>query len=72
MRKDNLCYTLPSEGLLPKPPLDIIQNFSMSWIILIQHILKLEVRRTKSVAEVLREYPTTVYTEKEKSQRNEF
>jgi hypothetical protein len=61
MTMDNLCNTLPSEGLLPKSPLDIIQNFSMRRIILVQHVLKLEVGRTKSIAEVLCEYPTTVY-----------
>ena len=40
---DHLCDTLPSEGLLPKSPLDITQNFSMGRIVLVQHVLKLEV-----------------------------
>ena len=61
MSMDNLCDTLPSKGLLPKSPLDITQNFSMCRIVLVQHVLKLEVGWTKSVAEVLSEYPTAVY-----------
>lgn len=66
MSKDDSPNTLPSKGLLPKPPLDIVQNFCMSRIIFIQHVFKLEVCRTESVAEVLREHPTAVYTKREK------
>ena len=57
---DNLCDALPCEGFLPKPTLDIIQNLSMSRVILVQHVLQLKVCRSESVAEMLGEDPTTV------------
>jgi hypothetical protein len=60
MGMDNLCDALACEGLFPKPPLYIIQNLSMSRVVLVQHVFQLEVRRPKSIAEMLGEDPTTV------------
>ena len=60
MSVDNLCDALACEGLLPKSPLDIVQNLSMSRVVLVQHVLQLKVRRPESIAEMLGEDPTTV------------
>ena len=53
--------TLSSIRLLPKPPLDVVENLRMRGVVLIEDILELEVRRPKPVTEVLRKDPAAVY-----------
>ena len=59
---DDLCDTFTGESLLSEAPLDVVQNFGVRRIILVQDVLELEVRGTKPVAEVLSENPTAVCT----------
>jgi len=61
MSVDHLSNTLASEGLLSEPSLDIVKDFSVRWVVLVQHILELKVGWTESVAEVLGEDPAAVW-----------
>jgi hypothetical protein len=57
---DRLGNTLSSESFFTESPLDVVQDFSMSGITFIQHILELQVSGTETVAEMLSKDPTTV------------
>jgi hypothetical protein len=57
---DGLCDTLSREGLLTEPSFDVVQDFSVGGVGFIQNIFELQVRRTKTVAEVLSKDPATV------------
>jgi len=61
MSVDNLSNTLASEGLLSEPSLDIVKDFSVRWVVLVQYILELKVGWTESVTEVLGEDPAAVW-----------
>ncbi len=60
MSEDDIHNGLSSKCLFPKSHLDVIQDFSMSGIVFIQDISELEVRRPKTVTEVLCEYPSSI------------
>jgi len=45
-----------------EPSLDVIQNFSMGGISFVQYILELQIRRTKAIAKMLSENPTTIWS----------
>lgn len=62
---NNLSDTLSSERLLPEPPLDIVENFSVCGVVLVQDVFQAQVRLTKSVTEMLREYPSAIYENSE-------
>ena len=62
MAVDDLRDAFSREGLLPKAPLDVVQDFRVRGVRLVEHVLQREVRRAESVAEVLREDPAAVYT----------
>jgi hypothetical protein len=57
---NDLSDTLASKGLLTESPLDIVQNFRMDRILVVQDVLELQIGRTEAVAEVLSEDPSTV------------
>ena len=61
MSVNNLSNTLTSEGLLSEPSFDIVKDFSVRWVVFVQHILELKVGRTESVAEVLGKDPAAVW-----------
>jgi len=61
MSHDDILNTLPREGLLPEPRLDVVEHLRMGGVILIQHVLKLQVRRAETVAEMLSEDPPSIY-----------
>jgi hypothetical protein len=52
---------LPGVGLLPEPPLDIVEDLRVRGVVLVEDVLELEVRRPQAVAEVLCEDPAAVY-----------
>ena len=60
MSVNNLSDTLASKGLLPEPPLDVVEDLSMRRVILVQDILELQISRPEAVAEMLGKNPTTV------------
>lgn len=60
IRVDDLLDTLSGKCFLAETPLDVVENFSVCWIGLVQYILELEVCRTQTIAEVLGKYPATV------------
>ena len=57
---DDLLNALSCESLLTEPPLDIIEDFSVNWVGLVQHVPKLKVRLAETITEVLSKYPTTI------------
>lgn len=57
---DHLSDALASEGFLPEPPLDIVQDLGVGRVVLIQEILELKIGRPKAIAEVLCEDPATI------------
>lgn len=61
MSVDDLSDTLAGESLLPETPLDVIEHFSMRGVILVQNVLKLKIRGTKAVTEMLCENPAAVW-----------
>lgn len=61
VRVDDLCDTFTSESLFPEAPLDVIQYLRVCRVGLVQQILQRKIRRTKPVAEMLREDPSAVY-----------
>ena len=58
---NNLRDTLSRKSLLPEPSLDIVEDLSMRRVGLVQQVLKRKVRRPKTVTEVLREDPATIW-----------
>ena len=61
MRMKHLRNALSRERLLPKPSLDVIEHLSMRRIGLVQNIFQTQVRRPKTVTEVLSKDPTAIY-----------
>lgn len=61
MRQDGLRNTLSSKRLLPESLLDLVENFGVSWVGLIQYTFERLVRWTETVTEVLCEDPSSVY-----------
>ena len=57
---DNLLNALSCESFLTESPLNIIEDFSMNWVGLIQYVLELVVCLAETIAEVLSKYPTTI------------
>ena len=57
---DNLRNALSREGLFTEPALDIIENFRVRRVRLVQQAAKADVCRAQTVTEVLCEDPTTV------------
>ena len=57
---DHVGDTLTCETLLTETSFDIIQNFGVSGIRLIEDILEGEIRGAEAVAEMLRKDPATV------------
>ena len=57
---DNLLDALSCKSLLTESPLNIIEDFSMNWVGLIQYVLELVVCLAETIAEVLSKYPTTI------------
>lgn len=55
-----MCDALAGECLLPESFLDAIEDLGMCSVVLVQHVLELEVRPPKVVAEVLREGPSAL------------
>jgi len=53
--------TLSGERLLAEAPLDVVQNLCVGCVGFVQYISELEVRGTQTIAEVLSEYPATIY-----------
>ena len=62
IRDNNVEDTLASEGLLTEPALDVVENFRMAWILVIEHVLQRKVRGSKTVAKVLSEDPAAVWS----------
>jgi hypothetical protein len=60
VRQDGLRDTLPSEGLLPEPLFDVIENFTVKRVGIIQDIFECQVCGTEAVTEVLGEDPTGI------------
>jgi hypothetical protein len=52
---------LSSESFLPKSSLDVVQNFGVASVVLVEDILEVKIRRPETITEVLGEDPTTVY-----------
>ena len=48
------------ESLFTETPLDVVENLGLDWVVLVQHVLELHVRRTETVAEMLSEDPATI------------
>lgn len=57
---DDLRDTLTREGLLPEPPLDVVEHLRMRRVRLVEQVLQREVRRAEAVAKVLGEDPAAV------------
>jgi NADH/NAD ratio-sensing transcriptional regulator Rex len=57
---NNLGDALSSKRLFPKPPFDVVQNFSVGRVVLIENVLQLQISRPKTIAEMLRENPTAI------------
>jgi hypothetical protein len=62
MSMDDLLDTFPCEGFLAKSHLDVIENFRVLRISLVQNIPEMKVRRTQAVAKVLGKDPATICT----------
>ena len=60
MPVNNLSNTFTGESLLPETSLDIIHDFSMRRVGLVEDVLQVQVSRPKTIAEVLSENPTAV------------
>jgi hypothetical protein len=54
--------TLTHETLLTETPFDIVQNFGMGSVRLIEDVFEGEIRGAEAVAEVLRKDPATVWS----------
>ena len=52
--------TLACESFLAETPFDVVQNFGMSRVRLIENVFEGEIRGAKTVTEVLREDPANV------------
>lgn len=61
MGKDDIHNALTGVSLLTEASLDIVQDFGMSRVALVENGLELMVSRSKSVAEMLGEDPSTIY-----------
>ena len=51
---------MPGECLFPEPPLDVVEDFAVDWVGVIQDILEGEVGGTETVAKVLGEDPAGI------------
>jgi hypothetical protein len=60
MGVDDVRDALTRERLLTEAALDVVQDFLMCRIRLIENVLERKIRRAKAVAEMLSKYPTTV------------
>jgi hypothetical protein len=61
MRQDGLRDTLSSKRLLPESLLDLVENFGVSWVGLIEYTFERLVRWTETVTEVLCKDPSGIY-----------
>jgi len=57
---NNLRDALPSKCFFPEPSFDVIQNFLVSGIALVQYVLELQVSCPKTIAKVLCKNPTAI------------
>lgn len=57
---DDLCNALSCECFLTESPLDIVQDLGVSGVVFVENVLQLQVRRTETVAEMLRKDPPAV------------
>lgn len=61
--RECLCNTLSGERLLPETLLDLVHNFGVTRIRLVEHVLQSEICRSKTIAEVLGKDPSTICVE---------
>ena len=58
---DNLRDTFTRESFLPESTLDVVEDARVRRVGLVQNIFQTQVRRPKTVTEVLSKDPTAVY-----------
>ena len=59
---DSFLNAFSSESLFPETSLDVVKDFGMHRIVLIENVLQLEIRRSQTITEVLCEYPSAICT----------